>query len=69
MTRRQSYFAKQKVIGFGMIIASIVLGLIFEDLLIIGVMTLPMGLILIFTKHLILVDSYFLDMQEEEEEL
>ena len=67
MTRKQSYFAKQKLIGFGIIIVSIIVGLIFKDAMLISLIFIPIGLLAIFTKQMIWVDSYFLEMEEDEE--
>lgn len=67
MTRRQSYFAKQKLIGLGMIIASILVTCLNTIAICICLITIPLGLYSIFTKNMILVDSYFRDMEERME--
>lgn len=67
MTRRQSYFAKQKLIGLGMMIASILVSWFIKDVTCICLISIPLGLCLMFTKRMILVDSYYRELEEKME--
>lgn len=67
MTRRQNYFLKQKLIGLGMIIVGIIITVLIEDAGVINYLTLPMGLVMLFTKEMIWMDDYFFEMEERKE--
>ena len=70
MNRRKRYFRRQKLMGLGMVVLSIVfmmallaIGETDGTILLFGV---PMGLYLIFTKKMVLDDNYKLEMEEKE---
>lgn len=68
MNRRNWYFFKQKLMGVG-IIAITLLTLMWirgEDATY-AMITIPLGLWLIFSKEMILVNDYFFEMEEYED--
>lgn len=67
MTRKQKYFMKQKLIGLGMIIVGIIITVLIEGMGIINYLTLPMGLVMLFTKEMVWMDDYFFEVEKEKE--
>lgn len=65
MTKRQRYFIKQKLLGVALLLLTV--AAFFTECGIIGVFTIPLGLMLIFTKKMAIVDKYFLDENEVSE--
>lgn len=65
MNRKQRYFVKQKLIGLGIIIGSIVVGVLINDMTICA-LEIPIGLGLIFTKDMVWMDDYYYEMEEAE---
>lgn len=71
MTRKQRYYLKQKVAGFGFIIGSILLMIFGKDF--IGpevgdfMIIIPAGLFMMFTKQRVWIDNYSLEMDRKEE--
>lgn len=65
MTKRQRYFIKQKLLGVALLALTVLA--FFTECGIIGVFTIPLGLMLIFTKKMAIVDKYFLDENEVSE--
>lgn len=66
MTKREKYFLKQKLTGlFAMIIALIMSPIFVEyEALICSVALGGLGLILLLTKEMILVDDYFMEVED-----
>jgi hypothetical protein len=74
MTRRQLYFLKQKLIGVGFILLPILAAMVFvAEVIVAGVITWPLGLMLIFTKDYAIMDDYYWELAakgfEDDEEL
>ena len=67
MTRRQSYFCKQKLIGLGVIIMGIIVSLMFGGICPAYIVATPVGLYMIFTRQMVWVDSYYYDVKERRE--
>lgn len=71
MTRKQRYYLKQKITGFGFIIGSILLMTFGKDF--IGpevgdfMIIIPVGLFMMFTKQRVWIDNYSLEMDRKEE--
>lgn len=55
---RKRYFVKQKLLGLGMIILGAVMTFILDDATV-CIFLIPIGLDLIFTKDLVLVNDYY----------
>lgn len=68
MTKHQKYFLKQKLIGVAAIVASIMVGLIDPELMVSAIFAVPLGLYLIFTKEMVLLDDYFWEVESEQDE-
>ena len=66
MTRRQSYFARQKLIGLVAIIASVLASLWIESIVPVVIFA-PYGCVALFTKEMVIMDSYYFEMEEERE--
>lgn len=66
MTRRQSYFARQKLIGLGMMIFAVVMALWTKDGTA-SVLIFPLGLVAFTTKKMVIMDSYYFEMKEKRE--
>lgn len=66
MTRRQSYFAKQKLIGALAIIISVICSLWIESIVPVVIFA-PLGCIALFTKEMVIMDSYYFEVEEEKE--
>lgn len=64
MTRKQAYFVKQKLIGLLLVVATVGFSLIFNEAAIVCLLSVPIGLILIFTKELVIVDSYYFENED-----
>lgn len=68
MTKKQNYILRQRLVGLGCILLSIVATVVFHGLpayLVLG----PIGLLLLFTKDRILDESgYYYDDVEDEDE-
>lgn len=69
MNRRNLYFLKQKLMGVGIIALTLLPLMLFrgEDATY-AVLLIPMGLWLIFSKKMILVNDYFFEMEDYEDE-
>ena len=70
MTRRQKYYLKQRLIGLTAVIVSAVLIILTKDFVEDrGVLLLPLafGLFMMFTKEMIVMDSYYLEIEEQKE--
>lgn len=64
--RRARYFIKQKMIGFLLIIATILMvWLLLDGDATIALITIPMGLTLMFTKEKYWMDDYFYETENE----
>lgn len=57
MSRKERYFVKQKLTGLALMILTIMWSFIC-DAVIFGIVGVPIGLWLLFTKEMILVDDY-----------
>lgn len=68
MTRRQSYFCKQKLIGLGVIIMGIIVSLMFGGICPAYIVTTPVGLYMVFTRQMVWIDSYYYDVKERREQ-
>lgn len=66
MNRRRKYFLKQKMLGLGLALVSLVAGFLMGDLTI-CVVLVPLGLGLVFTRKMVVVDEYFLEIEERRE--
>jgi hypothetical protein len=64
MSKRFKYFLKQKAIGLVMLIASFIPLLANEGVIIHMFITVPIGLILLFSKSMIIEDDYYFEVQE-----
>ena len=66
MTKREKYFLEQKLIGLGVLVLSILfipVGIEFEAL-IGSVLLAPLGLWLMVTKQMLIVNDYYDEVQE-----
>lgn len=66
MTRRQSYFARQKLIGLGIMIFAVVFALLVKDGTA-SVLLFPLGWVAFTTKKMVIMDSYYFEMKEKRE--
>lgn len=57
MSRKERYFVKQKLTGLALMILTIIWSFIC-DAVIFGIVGVPIGLWLLFTKEMVLVDDY-----------
>ena len=57
MSRKERYFVKQKLTGLALMILTIMWSFIC-DAVIFGIVGVPIGLWLLFTKEMILIDDY-----------
>ena len=67
MTRRQKYFLKQRLMGLGAIIGSILLTYIFRNVADVGVimvLLIPLGCVCLFSKDMVITDQYFFEVEE-----
>lgn len=64
MSKRQKYYLKQKLIGVLMLILTAVIVFNLHDATV-SVVLVPMGLMLIFSKKMIITDSYFFEVEEK----
>lgn len=62
---RRSYFIKQKLTGVIVVLAAILLGLLLDFSRPLAIIMLPMGLMLIFSKKMILTDASYYEMMNE----
>lgn len=62
----KSYFIKQKLIGVLTIIVTILLMIFAEDDTF-ALITIPIGVMLIFSKEMIWMDSYYCQVKKDEE--
>lgn len=65
--RRKQYFIKQKLIGAAMVLLSILTVIMLEGDATAAVFMTPIGLMTIFTKDMVITDSYFFEMKSLEE--
>lgn len=64
MSKRQKYYLKQKLIGVLMLILTVVIVFGLHDATV-TVVLVPMGLMLIFSKQMIITDDYFKEVEEK----
>lgn len=64
MSRMQWYFFRQRLIGLVTIVGSLLVSLYTGEGTIL-LLTIPMGLHLMFTKRMIVQDKYFFEMEEK----
>lgn len=64
MSKRQKYYLKQKLIGVLMLILTAVIVFCLHDATV-TVVLVPMGLMLIFSKQMIITDDYFFEVEEK----
>lgn len=57
MSRKERYFVKQKLTGLALMILTIMWSFIC-DAVIFGIVGVPIGLWLLFTKQMVLIDDY-----------
>ena len=57
MSRKERYFVKQKLMGLALIMLTIMWSFIC-DAVIFGIVGVPIGLWLLFTKEMVIVDDY-----------
>ena len=57
MSRKERYFVKQKLTGLALMILTIMWSFIC-DAVIFGIVGVPIGLWLLFTKEMLLIDDY-----------
>lgn len=62
MSRKERYFVKQKLTGLALMILTIMWSFIC-DAVIFGIVGVPIGLWLLFTKDMVLVDDYSDEME------
>ncbi len=67
MTERQKYFVKQKLIGIAMLLLTAVSWIVLDGDATIGILYVPIGIYLIFTKKMWVMDDYFLQIEERKE--
>lgn len=68
MTRKQKYFIKQKLMGLILIVGSILASItLLEGDATITLISIPIGLMMIFSKEMWLVDEYYYEIEESEE--
>lgn len=63
MSRKERYFVKQKLMGLALMILAIMWSFIC-DAVIFGIVGVPIGLWLLFTKEMVIVDDYSDEMNE-----
>lgn len=66
--RMKQYYRKQKLFGVLFLAISVILFNLFRsvpELVIVGFISAGVGLYIMSTKHMLLVDSYFMEMQSK----
>lgn len=66
MNKRKAYFIKQKLIGV-MVVIFTLLAIMVTDNDVYMLITIPMGLMLIFSKTMIWMDDYYFEVQRRKE--
>lgn len=64
MSGRGLYFVKQKLIGVLLIVLTVI-AVIYTGDATVSLLTVPVGLMLIFTKRACIVDGYFFEEERE----
>ena len=67
MTRKQKYYLKQKLIGVVSLIAAVICSLWVERI-VPAVILVPYGLLALFLKEMMIMDDYYLEVEEEKED-
>ena len=67
MSKRQIYFLKQKLMGLAMLVITALLTFMVDGGVIAGVVTLPVGLMMLFSKKMILTNSYYFEVKQAKE--
>lgn len=62
--RRTLYFLKQKLYGILLIAVAILSAIVLDGDMTIGLLTVPLGLIMIFSRKLILVNDFYWEEKE-----
>lgn len=63
MSRKERYFVKQKLMGLALMMLTIMWSFICDEV-IFGIVGVPIGLWLLFTKEMVIVDDYSDEMNE-----
>lgn len=68
MTKREKYFLKQKLTGLGALAFAVAVTPILwiYEAVLGSVVLAALGVFLIFTKNMVIVDDYFFEVQEDE---
>lgn len=64
MTRRQNYFVKQKLNGVAMILLAIFSTIVLDGDATACLLFVPLGGFLIFTKKMVIMDDYYILLEE-----
>lgn len=68
MTRKQKYFIKQKLMGLILIVGSVLASItLLEGDATITLISIPIGLMMMFSKEMWLVNEYYYEIEEAEE--
>ena len=62
------YFRKQKILGAVLALLGILTAIIFDGDITVAVMLVPLGLGVMFTKDRVLLNNYFYDQEDKNEE-
>lgn len=62
--KRRIYFAKQKALGVLMLALSAIIPVVLDGDATACLITVPMGLALLFSKEMLLYNSYYMEVQE-----
>lgn len=68
MKKHQKYFIKQKLIGVGLLILPLLAYMLMPEAAVIGLISIPMGLVLVFTKQMVWMDDYFWEVEENKQD-
>lgn len=63
--RRKKYFVKQKLLGLSLIILAIITAILTEGDITLAFILVPIGLGIIFTKEMVLMNDYYYEMKRK----
>ena len=63
--RRKKYFVKQKLLGLSLIILAIIAAILTEGDITLAFILVPIGLGIIFTKEMVLMNDYYYEMERK----
>lgn len=67
MSRHQIYFLKQKLMGVALLLLTILVVIALDGNMTIAIVTVPLGLVLLFSKTMLITDDYYFEVKERSE--